>query len=629
MTRFMSIACVYLKQHFFMITWISLVVYLFYNTYIFYSNGRQFYYLRRMLGIGLCVSRGTATVLNVCSALILLPLCKKLNQILFRFLSKLCPGLFFLWLEKAKSFHMTVAFTLLLFGVIHSVSHFVNLWNFSRRYDEQREEINFASYKNENPLNLLMSLAGVSGVAMLCIILCMGSTSIRVVRRRVYNAFWYTHHLYLPFMVLLVIHPISGVLKEEVLEDNDASHIMSMKSNDTFVVPKFSAIKSKTWLWMAVPLTFYFVDLVWRIFARNMSKVNILRVRHMPGRIISLVLRCPYENFSCRVGQYVLVQCLDVSVIEWHPFTVVKVPDTEREFELWIKVKGDWTEALERVLLGSEYDTISMLIDGPFSSPMEGACKSDIAICVAAGVGITPFVPMLEFICRNPRSRYPGRIHLIWIVRSEQEIISLVELADKCIRKLRNENRPDKLHLELYVTNSRENDNTLDKATHTIQINDKGDLTHILTKDKVVVDKTATLYPKCKRNTLLDIDVRINKRFVKKSKKNEEIITLLTPKPKRNTIEIKLNKDTSKGTKVMVEEKCNIIKNYPLVACRIKSGRPYWDRVFGYWVHLYPGRELSLYCCGPKNLVKLLRIQCKNTSLKTKTKFTFIHEAFS
>ena len=44
----------------------------------------------------------------------------------------------------------------------------------------------------------------------------------------------------------------------------------------------------------------------------------------MAGRTMSLTLSCPHD-LHCRMGQYVLLQCLDVSLIEWHPFTVVKV----------------------------------------------------------------------------------------------------------------------------------------------------------------------------------------------------------------------------------------------------------------------------------------------------------------
>lgn len=38
------------KRRIYLILWISLVLYLFYDTFIYYSVGHQFYYLRRILG---------------------------------------------------------------------------------------------------------------------------------------------------------------------------------------------------------------------------------------------------------------------------------------------------------------------------------------------------------------------------------------------------------------------------------------------------------------------------------------------------------------------------------------------------------------------------------------------------
>ncbi|XP_039747474.1 NADPH oxidase 4-like isoform X2 [Pararge aegeria] len=551
---------------------------------------------RRIYLLGLCVSRGTATVLNLCCALVLVPLCKKLNQLLYRVMSKLCPGLFFFWLERAKSFHMTVAITLVFFAVIHSVSHFVNLWNFSRSYDEERKEINMANYKNQSPLLLLMSIAGVTGTSMLIIVLCMGLTSTRYVRRRVYNAFWYTHQLYLPFMVLLMIHPLSGILKQEVFDENvDVISGISTANISSQYKPTFAPIKSMTWLWMALPLSCFFLDLMWRVFSRNLARVRILNVSHMAGRTISLTLSCPHEQFFCRKGQYVLMQCLEVSMLEWHPFTAVEVPtQSQRLFVIWIKVKGDWTECLEK-LLNEKGINLTILIDGPFSSPMEGICKDRIAICVAAGVGITPFVSILRDILQNPRSKLPGRIHLIWIVRHESELIWIAKLANETIMQLRNANRPDKLHLELYVTNTNDNKNERNDKNNTVihvVVNENGNLSH-------VIDRT-----------------------------DNEKTTLLTPNMKRNGCVLSDNLNVDKSDNVL--GRCDIAKVYPLIGCRVKRGRPHWDRVFGYWIHLYPEEHLNLYCCGPKKLVQLLRSKCKYYSSRlTKTRFTFIHEGFS
>ncbi|KOB75917.1 Nadph oxidase, partial [Operophtera brumata] len=433
--------------------------------------------------LGLCLSRSTATILNVCGAFILLPQCKKLNQILYRILSKLWPGLFFFWLERAKSFHMTVATTLVIFAVpnfvhgfavLHSVSHFVNLWNFSRGFDEECLAVNFANYRNENPLNLLLSMTCITGLLMLLMTLLMGVTSLRFIRRRVYNAFWYAHQLYLPFMVLFLIHPLSL----------NTSHIDSWTSdNATANTPRFTAIESKTWLWMSVPLTCFFIDLLWRIFSRNRAVVDILEARHMAGRTISLKLSYPCEQTVYRSGQYVVLQCPQVSLLEWHPFTVVKVPTSyQRSVVVWIRVKGDWTEALEKLLKE-----------------------------------------------RGPRGI---KIHLLWIVRHEQELTWLAELADRTLTQLRSANRPDRLHLQLYVTNTQHDTN----KQHFIVINEKGRLTHLLNHE------------------------------------DDEKAMLLTPNLNRNNGRVNENYD--------------IAKEYPLLGCRVMRGRPHWDRVFGYWISL-------------------------------------------
>ncbi|XP_073944311.1 NADPH oxidase 4-like [Choristoneura fumiferana] len=579
----------FLTRRFFLISWISLVIYLFYTTFIFYKTSRRFYYLRELLGIGLCISRGTATVLNICCALVLLPLCKKLNQLLYRILSKLCPGLFFFWLEKAKSFHMTVAITLVIFAVIHSTSHFVNLWNFSRNYDETLKEINLANYKNENPLMLLMSPAGLTGVTMLVITLTMALTSMRIVRQKVYNAFWYTHQLYMPFMVLLIVHPLSGVLKEEIFVEKRLNYIDKEENNDISRIhsPVFVPIQSKTWIWMALPLICFFLDLLWRILSRNRTKVDIIRATHMARRTISLTLSC-HEQFSCRAGQYVLLQCQEVSRLEWHPFTVVKVPtSSQRNFIVWIRVKGDWTDALERLLLQKGSDNLNILVDGPFSSPMEGVRRSRVAVCVAAGVGITPFVATLHDMLLNPRKLLPGRVHLLWIVRHERELTWLAELATEVLSELRSANRPDRLQLELYITNSdMDEENKKQNTSHVVEINERGSITHVVTNGI-----------------------------------NDEKVTLLTPNRKRRDY-LNIAKCES------VRADYNLAKEFPLLACRAKPGRPHWDRLFGYWVHLYPEDHLNVYCCGPKTLVKMLRCKCKSMS-RGKTKFTFVHEGFS
>lgn len=138
-------------------------------------------------------------------------------------------------------------------------------------------------------------------------------------------------------------------------------------------------------------------------------------------------------------------------------------------------------------------------------------------------------------------------MHLLWIVRHERELTWLAELATKVLSELRNANRPDRLQLELYVTNSDINaQNKIQNAAHVVVINEGGSLTHVVTNDI-----------------------------------NYEKVTLLTPNRKRRDY-------LHSGKSESVREDYNLATEFPHLACRVRKGRPHWDRLFGYWMHLYP-----------------------------------------
>lgn len=136
---------------------------------------------------------------------------------------------------------------------------------------------------------------------------------------------------------------------------------------------------------------------------------------------------------------------------------------------------------------------------------------------------------------------------MLWIVRHEKELTWLAELATEVLTELRSANRPDRLQLELYVTNTdMKEENKKVNTSHVVEINERGSLTHVVT------------------NSI-----------------NDEKVTLLTPNRKRRDyLHIPICEN--------VREDYNLAKEYPLLACRVRRGRPHWDRLFGYWVHLYP-----------------------------------------
>ncbi|CAH2225544.1 NADPH oxidase 4 isoform X2 [Pelobates cultripes] len=70
------------SKHLLLLSWLAINTWLFYKTFILYYRGPQYYYLHQMLGLGLCISRASASVLNLNSSLILLPMCRILLAML-------------------------------------------------------------------------------------------------------------------------------------------------------------------------------------------------------------------------------------------------------------------------------------------------------------------------------------------------------------------------------------------------------------------------------------------------------------------------------------------------------------------------------------------------------------------
>ncbi|XP_042885826.1 NADPH oxidase 4-like isoform X2 [Penaeus japonicus] len=174
----------------------------------------------------MCVSRGTAAVLNLSCCMLVLPMCRALITTL---LSACTPSrtarprppslpavLAAPATHAAKSTHIMIAVTIVITSVAHTGAHMANAINFSRHYSTQYPEINVASFRGETPFRLFVAtVPGITGVVMVVVLGALCLTSMRWVRRRCYDVFFYTHRLGLVFLLLLLVHPLSGVLKEQ------------------------------------------------------------------------------------------------------------------------------------------------------------------------------------------------------------------------------------------------------------------------------------------------------------------------------------------------------------------------------------------------------------------------------
>ncbi|XP_053312530.1 NADPH oxidase 4 [Spea bombifrons] len=486
------------SKHLFLFCWLALNAWLFYKTFAQYYRGPQYYYLHKMLGLGLCISRASASVLNFNSSLVLLPMCRILLAFL-RGSKKVVKRKTRRLLDKNKTFHAACGIAICVFSAIHVVAHVFNAVNFSVHYNSNFDDLNVARYKYEDPRKIIFtSVPGLTGILMVVILFLMYTASTATIRASNYDIFLHTHNLFFIFYVLLLIHASGGVLKyQSNLEEHPPGCLYLNRTINDYIPlsavdggespgsiagsfssqeeppiwntsgtictkqPKFRPHFPMTWIWITGPLCLYCMERLYR-YIRSTKPVTITSVIRHPCDVIEI--RMIKENFSASPGQYIILQCPRVSALENHPFTLTMCPsETKATFAIHMKVVGDWTERFCG-LLESDCNQTEVLpilqqrkspkiyIDGPFGSASEEALNYEVSLCVAGGIGVTPFAAILNQLLDNWKQHKLQRLYFVWICRDIESFLWFADLLCTLHNKLWQENRPDYLNIQLYLS---------------------------------------------------------------------------------------------------------------------------------------------------------------------------------
>nr|XP_017505248.2 NADPH oxidase 4 isoform X7 [Manis javanica] len=451
-----------------------------------------------MLGLGLCLSRASASVLNLNCSLILLPMCRTLLAYL-RGSQKVPSRRTRRLLDKSRTFHITCGVTICIFSGVHVAAHLVNALNFSVNYSEDFVELNAARYRDEDPRKLLFTtVPGVTGVGMVLVLFLMATASTYAIRVSNYDIFWYTHNLFFVFYMLLMLHVSGGLLKYQTNLDTHPPGCIHLNgtnrkniylpgylpehfhasfpggfsrpeelTQNTFVQicmeePRFQANFPQTWLWISGPLCLYCAERLYRCIRSN-KPVTIISVISHPSDVMEI--RMVKDNFKARPGQYIILHCPSVSALENHPFTLTMCPtETKATFGVHLKIVGDWTERFRDLLLPPPSQDSEILpfiqsrnypnlyIDGPFGSPFEESLNYEISLCVAGGIGVTPFASILNTLLDDWKPYKLRRLYFIWVCRDIQSFRWFADLLCVLHNKFWQENRPDYVNIQLYLS---------------------------------------------------------------------------------------------------------------------------------------------------------------------------------
>ncbi|KAH7378834.1 ferric reductase NAD binding domain-containing protein [Pyrenochaeta sp. MPI-SDFR-AT-0127] len=359
---------------------------------------------RQRFGLTFPIARSAALVLHVDVAFILFPVCRNLISMARRTpLNDVIP------FDKNITFHKLVAWSIVFFSWVHTIAHWNNLARFSAA-----ENLGFMGFILAN----LATGPGWSGYVMLVALMAIALTAAEKARRANFERFWYTHHLFIVFFIFWSIHGAFCMILPDFAPFCDGIGVF--------------------WEYWMYGGFAYLAERVSREI-RGRHKTYISKVIQHPSNVCEVQIK--KEHTKTRAGQYIFLCCPEVSIWQYHPFTLTSAPE-EDYISVHIRMVGNFTKAFGKALgcnidkkpagekgeKGGSGEEIALrqilprvYIDGPFGSASEDVFKFEVAVLVGAGIGVTPFASILKSIWY--RMNYPqGRtrlrkVYFFWICR--------------------------------------------------------------------------------------------------------------------------------------------------------------------------------------------------------------------
>lgn len=204
-------------------------------------------------------------------------------------------------------------------------------------------------------------IANVPGeIALLCGLI-MWVTTIPRIRRKFFELFFYTHYLYILFMVFFMLHvPISYAC---------------------IMLPGFYL---------------FLIDRYLR-FLQSRQSSRLVSARVLPCETVEL-------NFSKNPGlsytplSTIFISVPSISKLQWHPFTITSSSNLEPEkLSVMIKSEGSWSKKLYEILSSPSIpERLDVSTEGPYGPVSTHFLRHDTLVMVSGGSGITPFISIIR-----------------------------------------------------------------------------------------------------------------------------------------------------------------------------------------------------------------------------------------
>ncbi|KAL6174937.1 hypothetical protein ACLB2K_051582 [Fragaria x ananassa] len=348
---------------------------------------------------------------EACLAFLLLPVLRGLA--VFRIL-----GIQF---EASIRYHIWLGTTMLFCATFHGVSTLF-IWGVSHYIQDEMWK-----WQNTGRIYLAGEICLLTG-------LVIWITALPQIRRRQFEIFYYTHHLYMVFLLFFLFH-----------------------AGDRHFYTVFPGI-------------FLFgLDKLLRII-QSRPETCILSARVFPSKAIELILpKDPGLKYTPTSVLFLKVP--SISKYQWHSFSIISSSSVDaNSMSILIKSEGSWTSSLLNLIQTEQKSDadhmkcIPVAAEGPYGPASMDFLRYDSLLLVAGGIGITPFLSILqELVAAQNSGRYKflPKIQLIFAVKKVQDICLLNSISPLIF------NQPvEKCHLKVkvYVTQEEQSGVTVREA---------------------------------------------------------------------------------------------------------------------------------------------------------------------
>lgn len=413
------------------------------------------------------LSRGAGLVLSVDVLLILLPMCRTL-------LRYIRPKIRWLPLDESKWFHRQVAYSILIFTIIHVCAHYVNFFNVER-----------AQLRPVTAVEIHYTQAGgITGHIMLLCMLFMFTTAHAKIRQQSFETFYYTHHLFIPFLLAMYTHATGCFVRDSKLPYSP------------FAGKNFwgHCIGYEGWRWELFGGGIYLIERIYRAI-QSRRPTQITKVIRHPYDAVEIQFSKPGMKY--KPGQWLFLKVPSVSRTQWHPFTITSCP-YDPYISVHVRQVGDFTKSLGDALgagpsQAKEYDALdpmgmyeialqngqempALRIDGPYGAPAEDVFDNEIAVLIGTGIGVTPWASILKNIWHLRASPNPPRrlkrVEFTWVCKDTSSFewfqTLLSSLESQSSQSAMGEKTDEFLRIHTYLTQKLDIDTTLNITLNSV-----------------------------------------------------------------------------------------------------------------------------------------------------------------